>query len=821
MYRFIPLFLLVCFTVTGQKLRSPEEYFGYGFGEKFHFHAQVAEYARYVTQANPQNTRLLPYGRTSEGRELLVVAFGSAENINRLEDIRKANLQQIGLQEGGAAAAIPAIAMLSYNIHGNEAVNTEVALQMLYELGQPGSEYAGKIFKNVIVLVDPCANPDGFDRYSQWYNRYVGKQPDANPDAMEHKEPWPGGRFNHYHFDMNRDLAWQTQSETRQRIHFYNSWMPHFHGDFHEMGPGSPYFFAPSARPFHEDFTPFQREFQNLIGEYHKREFDRNGWLYYTKQNFDLLYPSYGDTYPSYNGAIAMTYEQGGSGVAGLAYARSAGDTLTLEQRMLHTRSTSKAALEAVAEHAGPVKDAFARYFTEPAQKGYGAYKSFVMKGREGDIRALTGLLDRLGIRYSFAESKKNLSGFRYKTQKKDNFTVETNDLIVNTYQPKGIMTKILFEPHTMLEDSNTYDITAWALPYAYGLEAYGLEQKIEGGVFTAVNESSAPVAAGAVYAYALKMASFDDYRFLASALRNGVKTRVQPEAFQANRKVFPAGTVIFVREGDTTFEAKIKEALKTTPATLEPLYTGMVEKGLDLGWDGVRSVSAPRVGILTGAGLSPTGFGDVWHFFDQQIDYPATLLDNKTLGSVNLASYDVLVFPGGRYDKSVTESQALKEWVNKGGRMILMEEACGAFAGVEGYELKEKQQPEKKADLTRKYGEASRNAISDMVPGAIYEVKLDNTHPLAYGYGESMNLLIKETNDFENLVHGWNVGVLGEHKSGFVGSNAKKGLKDVTVFGVQNKGRGKVIYLTESPIFRGFWHTGKALFANAVFFVR
>lgn len=812
---------MVCFTSAGQNLRSPEEYFGYGFGEKFHFHAQVAEYARHVTQANPAHTRLLPYGRTSEGRELLVVAFGSAENMNRLEDIRKANLQQIGLLEGNPAMSIPAITMLSYNIHGNEAVNTEVALQMLYELGRPGSAFAEKVFKSSIVLIDPCANPDGFDRYSQWYNRYVGKQPDANPDAMEHKEPWPGGRFNHYHFDMNRDLAWQTQVETQQRIGFYNSWMPHFHGDFHEMGPGSSYFFAPSAKPFHEDFTPFQREFQNLIGEYHKKEFDQNGWLYYTKQNFDLLYPSYGDTYPSYNGAIAMTYEQGGSGVAGLAYLRAAGDTLTLKERMLHTRSTSKAALEAVAEHAGPVKEAFVQYFKQPARDGHGSYKSFVMKGREGDIRALAGLLDRLGIRYSYAGAKKSLNGFRYKTQKKDNFVMETNDLVVNTYQPKGIMTKILFEPHTMLEDSNTYDITAWALPYAYGLEAYGVDQKIEGGTYTASGEPATAAAPGPVYAYALRLASFDDYRFLAAALRKGVKARVQPEAFQANRKVFPAGTVIFVREGDKAFEEKIGQAQKATPAALEPLYTGMVEKGLDLGLDDVRSVAAPRIGILMGAGVSPTGFGDVWHYFDQQIDYPATLLDNKTLGGVNLASYDVLVFPGGRYDKSVTESQALKDWVSRGGRMILMEEACGAFAGVEGYELKEKPQPEKKADLQRKYGEASRKSISNSIPGAIYEVKLDNTHPLAYGYGDSMYLLIKDTNDFENLVNGWNVGVLGEYKSGFVGSNAKKGLKDVTVFGVQNRGRGKVIYMTESPIFRGFWHTGKALFANAVFFVK
>lgn len=823
MYRIslIILFLL-SYYAKGQTLKSPEEYFGYGFGQKFHFHSHVVEYARHVTSSASTNAKLLPYGKTSEGRELFVVAFGSNENILNLENIRKANLESIGLLSVSAAPkSIPAITMLSYNIHGNEAVNTEVALSLLYNLAKGGTELTNKIFKNTIVLIDPCANPDGFDRYSQWYNRQVGKSPNANPEAAEHREPWPGGRYNHYHVDMNRDLAWQTQFETQQRVSFYNSWMPHFHGDFHEMGPNSPYFFAPSAKPFHEDFTSYQREFQNLIGGYHKKDFDKNGWLYYTKDRFDLLYPSYGDTYPSYNGAIAMTYEQGGSGIAGLALARSEGDTLTLADRMEHTYSTSVAALEAVSDHSENVKSAFVKYFSETAKNGYGKYKSFVMKGSGENIKALTSLLDKLKIDYSFATSKSTSNGFSYKTQKNEGFSIDKEDLIVNTYQPKGIFTKILFEPHTMLEDSNTYDITAWALPYAYGLEGYAITQKLEGSKTRQYIEPTSPALSANVYAYALKLSSFEDYRFLSKALQNGIKSRVQPASFQANGKQFPAGTIIFTRLSDQNFNTKINNLLKEHKATLEPLYSGMVEKGMDLGLDEVAFVGSPRVGVFMGAGVSPTAFGDVWHYFDQQIDYPVTLLDNKSFSNYNLSNYDVLVFPSGRYDKSITESSDLQSWVNKGGRLILLEGACSAFEGIDGYELKEKTKPEAKADLTKKYGTSSREAISDIIPGAIYEIKLDNTHPLAFGYAETMNLLIKEANNFEPLTHGWNVGVLGTHKSGFVGHNLKKSLKDVPVFGVQDKGRGKVIYLTESPIFRGFWYTGKALFANAVFFVK
>jgi hypothetical protein len=818
MLKYLPFLIILSFSSVAQK--SPEEYFGHAYGEKFHFHHQVVEYVKHVTSANTSQSKLLPYGRTSEGRELMVVAFGSPQNIQRLEAIRVGNLQKIGLAEGSAPSDLPAIAMLSYNIHGNEAVNTEVALQMLYDLSKKDGELGKKIFANTVVLVDPCANPDGLDRYAQWYNRHVGKNPNPNPDAIEHKEPWPGGRYNHYFYDMNRDLAWQTQWETQQRVKFYNSWLPQYHGDFHEMGPNSSYFFAPSAKPFHEDFTAYQREFQNIIGTYHKKEFDKNGWLYYTKENFDLLYPSYGDTYPSYNGAIAMTYEQSGSGVGGLALARAEGDTLTLKERMLHTHSTSKAALEAVSDHATAIKEAFYAYFNEAITKGYGKYKSYVLKGNEGSIRELTLLLDRLQIKYSYGNDKKSLQGFSYATQKKESFSLETNDLIVSTYQPKGILTKILFEPHTMLEDSNTYDITAWALPYAYGLDAYGIEAKVEGGAYVS-RPVPAVAAVGDAYAYALPLSDFESYKFLAKAIQAGLKARVVPSAFKTQGRDFPAGTVVFTRQADPKMGEKMKALLSTSKVQPVALGSGFVEKGLDIGSDDVRFIGAPRVGVLMGTGISPTGFGDVWHYFDQQLDYPITLIENRIFSSINLNNYDVLIFPGGRYEKAIVDSPALKDWVNKGGRLILMEDACAAVAGIEGYEWKVKARPEAKADLQKKYGEAGRESLAQAVAGAIFEVKLDPTHPLAYGYEKNMHLLIKDRNEYENMVQGWNVGLMGEWKSGFVGSKLKGKMKDATVFGVQNKGRGKIIYLTESPIFRGFWYSGKALFANAVFFVK
>lgn len=814
MYRVFFLLFFASQILSAQNLKSPEAFFGYGYGERFHFHAQVADYAKYLANSNPKTVKLIPYGRTSEGRDLMVLAFASEENINNLEEIRKANLQNIGL-ESGSGGNVPVIAMLSYNVHGNEAVNTEVALQMMYTLTNSDNK-----FKDIIVLIDPCVNPDGFDRYSQWYNRQIGRQPNANPEAVEHNEPWPGGRFNHYYFDMNRDLAWQTQFETQQRIRFYNSWMPHFHGDFHEMGPNSTYFFAPSAKPYHEDFTAFQRDFQHKIGNYHKKEFDEKGWEYYTKANYDLLYPGYGDTYPSYNGAIAMTYEQGGSGRAGLAFLKSNGDTLTLAERMDHSYSTSIAALTAVSENASEIKEAFNKYFVDTKKAGYGSYKSFVMQGKTADKLALAKLLDKLEIKYAFSDKKLNLKGFNYNSQISEPFTLENNDLIVNTFQPKGIFTKIIFEPHTMLEDSSTYDITAWALPYVFGLNAYALTQKIEGDKSSLDTEKPSTISSKA-YAYALKMVSKSDYKFLAQALNSGIKAKLQPEAFRANNKDFPAGTVVLLQSKNQNLENSLKAIQEQIPANLEAFNSGMVESGNDLGVDEVEQFSAPRIGIFMGNDISPTGFGEIWHFIDQELAYPNTLLSIESFERTKFNNYDILVFPSGDYDKNIAESKNLAAWIEKGGRLILMEDACKSFAGIEGYSLKEKTKEDEKPNLHKKYGLSMRDELSANVPGAIFEINLDNSHPLAYGYGEKTAILVKSPNNYELLKDGWNVGTLGAWKSGFVGSKLKKEMKDVPVFAVQDKGRGKVIYLVESPIFRGFWHAGKALFTNALFFVK
>jgi len=269
---------------SGQSLKSPYEFLGYEPGEKFTPHATIVDYFRMASKAGTGMMKLEEYGKTYEGRPLMLAMVTDPANLSRLEDIRKNNLALTGILKFVMGDVdMPVIIWLSYNVHGNEASSSEVAMTLLFELLSGKNKALKEQLKRAVIIIDPCLNPDGRDRYVNWYNQQVVKAPNPDPEAIEHAEPWPGGRGNHYYFDLNRDWAWQCQAETRQRLKAYHRWMPSVHVDFHEQYPGSPYYFAPAAEPLHEVITSWQRSFQTEIGKNHARYFDAKGWLYFTR----------------------------------------------------------------------------------------------------------------------------------------------------------------------------------------------------------------------------------------------------------------------------------------------------------------------------------------------------------------------------------------------------------------------------------------------------------------------------------------------------------------------------------------------------------
>lgn len=823
-----------------EKLLSPAEFLGYELGQRFTFHQKVIEYYNHVADVLP-NAKVFPYGETYEGRPLLYLVISSPENFKNLERIRDDNLKRTGLREGNASGEKVAIVWLSYNVHGNEASSMEASMMTLYELAKAANGVVTNWLKNTVVIMDPCINPDGRERYATFYNQYGNKPANASLDALEHREPWPGGRGNHYFFDLNRDWAWATQAESRQRLKVYNQWLPHVHVDFHEQGHNNPYYFAPAAEPMHEVISPWQRDFQVMIGKNNAKHFDEKGWLYFTKEVFDLFYPSYGDTYPTFSGAIGMTYEQAGGGTGGLTVTTQTGDPLTLTDRITHHHTSGLSTIEIASANATRLVDEFEKYFRENNNQPASTYKTYVIKANNNrdHLKQITEWMDAHSIRYGHPTSKKTSRGYNYQTQKISQATVEANDIVVSVFQPKSRFITTVFEPASRLSDSLTYDITAWNLLYAYNLDAYALNERINVGKAYSSASNEHMTAAGKPYAYIFKYEGLQDVRMLSALMQSDIKVRAANKTFVAGGETFRPGTLIVTRRNNESiydFDDLVASLAKQLGRKVYTANTGFVEQGKDLGSGDLNYLKVPEVAALTGEETSPLSSGEIWHFFEQQIHFPMTQIGTRYFKDVDLRKYDVLIIPEGSYkflDDEMLEH--LSSWVDGGGRLILVGNALMSFADKKGFGLTKYPSEEAKNEAERRqkeqqekegyprYDEAERKNLSTSISGAIYKVDMDNSHPLGFGMRPAYYTLKTHEDRFAHLSQGWNVAYFKDvvkPVQGFAGFKANAALEHSLLFGVETKGQGRVIYLADNPLFRSFWENGKMLFANAVFMV-
>ncbi|WP_271393501.1 M14 metallopeptidase family protein [Aequorivita sinensis] len=823
MNRFLTILFLIFPVFIFAQLKSPAEFLGYEIGTHFSRHADVVAYFEHVAE-NSSLVQYSDYGITNERRRLTYAIISSEENLKNIEKIRTDNLKNAGIISGNANPE-KAIVWLSYNVHGNEASSSEAAMNTIYKLLTEHQDY----LQNTVIIMDPGVNPDGRDRYVNWYNQVQAKPYNTSQDATEHKEPWPSGRPNHYLFDLNRDWMWASQVETQQRLKIYNQWMPHLHVDFHEQFINNPYYFAPGAEPYHEIITPWQRDFQHQIGKNNAKYFDENGWLYFTRESFDLLYPSYGDTYPMYMGAIGMTYEQAGHGMAGLGIMNDENIELTLVDRVAHHTTTGLSTIEVASKQAKTLNSEFGKFFQNDNLK----FKSFVLKGNADKIKSLTEMLDRHDIKYGFADGGK-VKGFSYSTSK--NATIDAKDaLVVSTNQPKGKMVQVLFEPTTSLSTPITYDITAWSLPYAFGLDGIASTSLVPANSTvkkSAVSNIASPNAAG----YIAKWNSLQDATFLSELLKNNIKVRFSEKELGFNGNSFGRGSLIITRSDNKTnseFDTKLIEIANRMGRELYASPTSYADELTDFGSQYVHLIKNKKVAMLQGAGTSSLNYGALWHFFETQLKYPITSINTESLGRVKWSEYDVLIIPEGNYNSILNDDnfKILEDWVSQGGNLIAIGNAVALFEGKKGFDLNKnasENDEEKEDEASDKnlipYAEREMESTKDMITGSIFKVKLDNTHPLAFGYDDTYYSMKLGNKSYKFLEDGYNVGYIegdAVSVSGFTGERAKASLKNSIVFAQAKKGSGSVVYMVDDVSFRSFWQNGKLFLANAVFFVK
>jgi len=828
------LFLLV-FNVSAQTIKSPDEFLGYELGTEFTFHHRAVEYFKYIAE-NSAKAKYISYGNTYEGRPLGACIVSSEENLKNLEEYRKNNLIKTGLLNEKFTGKQLLFVWLSYNVHGDEAGGMETAMKVLYTLITGSDQKTMDWFNSCIFIIDPCENPDGRDLYTNTFKKTQNIEPNPDKNAAEHHQERES-RLNHYFFDLNRDWCWQTQTETRQRLAFYNQYMPQVHADFHEMGAESTSFFAPGAEPWNESLTKWQREFHNLMGKENAKMFDKASKLYYTNENFDLFSPIYGDTWPLINGAMGFTYEQGGGGAGGLSYIRESGDTLTLKERIKGHFLSSIATITASYENKDKLIDGFNRFFEENNNKPPFAYKSFVIKAdnSKSNIKSLLELLDRNQIKYSYvAEVGKKLKGFNYAENKTTDFTLEKNDILVSAYQPQSRIVNVLFEPISKASDSLSYDISAWALPYVFNLKTFAVSEKLNSSSDKLLlDEKINEITNTKPFAYLVNFYGFDEIRFLAELYKSGLRPRYSFKPFTMNGKNFNRGSVMVTRGDNRLFGEKfdqlVTDAANKTQVTLIPASSGLSDKGNDLGSDNSIINKRPQVAIICGDGINRSAVGSLWYFFERELSYPVSLIETDYASRIDFSKYDIIILPSGDYTKL---NEKLFDFAKNGGRLVAIDKAMNIFAEDKSTELfkaielqkSEKKDKEKKivsgdSTLLRKFEFMDRYWLTKESSGSIYKVNLDDTNPFAFGLGKQW-FILKNNQGFPYLENGYNIGYITDKEpvSGFAGFEFKQEVKNTNVIASEKIGKGEVIYISDDPYFRAFWKSGRVLIGNLIF---
>jgi len=815
--------------VAGQEIPSPAQVLGYELGERFTPVAGVVHYFNRLAGASDL-VSVHPYGETNEGRPLLQVLVASAAHRARLEEILDLNRELTDPETSEARAreivsTNPAVVYLSYGVHGSESSSPEAALWTAWDLVRGAADVAG-VLDSVVVVIDPVLNPDGRDRYVNFYRQAVGVEPNPDRNALEHSEPWPGGRPNHYLFDLNRDWAWNTQVETRQRLATWGRWNPQVHVDFHEMGSNSSYFFFPPAKPINPIFPEHVVSWADRIGRGNAQAFDEQGWMYYTAEGFDLFYPGYGDSWPSLLGGIGMTYEQAGGGGAGLVTERSDGSRLTLFDRASRHRVAGNATLRTAATGRTDLLLGFAAFHRNIDQ---GVPNILLVPGDDPErVHALVEHLQGQGIRVERAAQD-----FRAQAQPHPGFSPRQSfpegTFLVRARQPRGRLAGALLMVDHLLDAESSYDITAWSLPFAYGVEAHSLTAA-PGGSFQPVSELPERTAAprqGRIYAY-LMTPGFGKMPALVRFLKDGGRAYAQPDTFRTNGTLYPAGTLFLPRERNADLEKKVADA--GLEPFLVPVSTGLTQSGRDLGTGSAGFVTLPKVALLGGEGVSSGSYGAHWFFLEQRLGLPFNRVPVSFITPANLADYDVLVVPEGLSRPSEPQTDALREWVRGGGTLVAVGNSAQALGRSLGEvemrsEAEEDLSKEERLDAALQTREERRTERWERsVPGAIVRVNLDPGHPLAAGAsadglpGEMFVLTrgrsFEPKSEFESVAF-FPAGPA--RASGVISEGSMERLARSSWMAEVTLGRGSLVLFAEDPLFRMFWYSGFQLYSNAV----
>jgi len=808
---------------------SPEQFLGYPVGDWHTRHDRIVSYFQELARVSPK-AHFQIIGYTNERRPQVVLTITSPENYTRIEEIRKEHLKLADPSQSVSISSMPVIITHGYNVHGNEPSSSEAAMLTAYYLIASQGPEAERTLREAVIHIDPNYNPDGRDRHSNWANMHKGFPPVSDPMDREHNEVWPGGRFNHYWFDLNRDWLPLAHVESRNRVEFFHQWLPNVCTDYHEMGTNATNFFEPTKlygsenpvvpRPNYDVLNP-------LFAKYFAKALDEIGSLYFSKENFDNSYPGYGSTYPDIHGGLGLVFEQASSrGHVQKSSTKEVTFAFTIRN---HVR-TSLATVKAGVENRELLLKHQQEYFKSALDEGRkSAIKAYVVGDSKDQsrTRAFADLLVKHKIETYQLGADLSVGANKYEKGKA---------FVVTTDQTQYRMVRSLFEKVTSFHDSVFYDASTWTMALAYGLPHDALTANVKfskGDKVTAQNLVSTPAAVvKSNYAYLMEWNEYNASRALYFLLSNKVfvKSAFKPFAatIRGTKKNFGYGTLMIPvvdqnLSSDELF-AVMKEASLVSGVDVFSVETGFSLEGVDLGSGNIRTVQMPRVAMLIGDGVSATEAGALWYLLDSKLKMPITKVNTSQFGQLRISDYNTLILVSGNYSMlGETAVTKIKSWVQQGGTLILQKSAITWAINNKLIDEQLKKADESKDAKRLDYVTASDYQGSRAIGGSIYMGTLDITHPLGFGYtNRELPVYRNHTVFIEPGKSPFNTVIKYTAKpllSGYVHPTNLEKIRNSVSLQVNTIGQGRAILFVDDPAFRGYWNGTNRLFFNALFF--
>jgi hypothetical protein len=797
-----------------QEIPKPSEVLGYVPGEWHVTHDKLVQYMMAVAESSDR-IRIENRGFTYENRPLLLLTVTSEENQNKLSDIKKKHLQIIsGEVSESELASMPVVVNQGFSVHGNEPSGANAALVLAYYLAAAEGPAIDNLLQNTVILLDPSFNPDGLQRFAYWTNTNRSTNLNPDPQDREFSEIWPGGRTNHYWFDLNRDWLPLQLLESQARVKTFYDWRPNVLTDHHEMGSNSTFFFQPGIPERTNPLTPqLNQDLTEKIGNYHADALDSIGSLYYSQESFDDFYYGKGSTFPDINGSIGILFEQGSSRGSGqLTDNGLLSFQFTIKNQFTTALSTLKASLELKDEILG-LQHQFYRNAERSAKKG-----AFVF-GRKGDpvlVNELAKVLSQHQIELYKLDEDQTIDGKEFDAN---------SSYIIPKNQLQHRLVEAMFEERTKFQDSIFYDVSAWSFKHAFDVDFKEVKTISMGEQVYSPELATPADLKKSAYAYTLRWSDFNSPKVLYKIMKANLRVKVAEKPFQSKSEKFDYGTIMIPVQNQEKTEDEIYELLnslqKENNVKISALETGLTQ-GINLGSPNMSHLEMPKIALLVGDGVRSYDAGEIWHMLDYRFEIPVTKLDTKDFNRVSLDKYTHLIIPSsGGNALSSSGKTKLKDWVRKGGSVV-------AFKGTANWLKTEKMIDfkTKKDSVVAKsisYAERSEFYGAKRIGGTIFNTNVDLSHPLLYGYKDKELAIFRNSNlmleadelSFNNPIQYTETPLL----SGYINKENLELIKGTVPFKHNRYGRGHVMIFTDNTNFRAFWLGTFKLFLNSVFF--